>query len=159
MTGTDTQTILLVDDDEQDVELMLIGLETCSLPAQVEVARDGAQALEYLRCQGSYTERKGGNPTLILLDLKMPKVDGFDVLREVRHDSRFEFIPIIALTSSRERQDVENSYRLGANSYVVKPVDFESFITTVAEIGQFWTQLNQTPQSFSPSCSRKETSR
>src|SRR3712207_3214433 len=129
--------ILLVEDDPNDVELTLSALAENGLANEVVVARDGEQALDYLFRRGAYASREEGNPTLILLDLKLPKVDGIGVLKRVKADPHLKTIPIVVLTSSREEQDLMRSYNSGTNAYVVKPVDFQEFVGPVGELGLF----------------------
>ena len=137
--------ILLVEDDPSDVELTLTALEDYKLANEVVVARDGQQALDYLRCQGDYRSRTRENPAVLLLDLKLPKVDGLEVLKEIRSDEQLKLIPVVVLTSSQEEKDMVRSYTLGVNAYVVKPVDFHEFINAVKELGVFWALINQPP--------------
>jgi CheY-like chemotaxis protein len=137
--------ILLVEDDAKDVELILEALKENKLANQVSVVRDGVEALEYLRCEGKYTERKNKNPAVILLDIKMPRMDGFEVLKAIRSDDNLKLIPVVMLTSSREESDLIKSYELGINAYVVKPVDFKEFIDAVKPLGVFWALLNELP--------------
>jgi CheY-like chemotaxis protein len=137
--------ILLVEDDPRDVELTLTALEDYKLANEVVVARDGQQALDYLRCQGEYSARANENPAVLLLDLKLPKVDGLEVLKEIRTDERLKLIPVVVLTSSQEEKDMMRSYTLGVNAYVVKPVDFHEFINAVKELGVFWALINEPP--------------
>jgi CheY-like chemotaxis protein len=137
--------ILLVEDDPRDVELTLTALEEYKLANEVVVARDGQQALDYLRSQGAYSDRAGENPAVLLLDLKLPKVDGLEVLKEIRTDDRLKLIPVVVLTSSQEEKDMMRSYTLGVNAYVVKPVDFHEFINAVKELGGFWALINEPP--------------
>jgi CheY-like chemotaxis protein len=137
--------ILLVEDDPRDVELTLTALEDHKLANEVVVARDGQQALDYLRCQGEYSTRTRENPAVLLLDLKLPKVDGLEVLKEIRSDERLKLIPVVVLTSSQEDKDMVRSYTLGVNAYVVKPVDFHDFINAVKELGVFWAIINEPP--------------
>jgi CheY-like chemotaxis protein len=137
--------ILLVEDDPRDVELTLTALDDYKLANEVVVARDGQQALDYLRCQGEYKTRVNENPAVLLLDLKLPKVDGLEVLKEIRADERLKLIPIVVLTSSQEEKDMIRSYTLGVNAYVVKPVDFHEFINAVKELGVFWALINEPP--------------
>ena len=137
--------ILLVEDDPRDVELTLTALEDYKLANEVVIARDGQQALDYLRCQGEYSGRAPENPAVMLLDLKLPKVDGIEVLRAVRTDERLKLIPVVVLTSSQEEKDMVRSYTLGVNAYVVKPVDFHEFINAVKELGVFWALINEPP--------------
>ena len=137
--------ILLVEDDPRDVELTLTALDDYKLANEVVVARDGQQALDYLRCQGEYKTRVNENPAVLLLDLKLPKVDGLEVLKEIRTDERLKLIPVVVLTSSQEEKDMIRSYTLGVNAYVVKPVDFHEFINAVKELGVFWALINEPP--------------
>lgn len=137
--------ILLVEDDPRDVELTLTALDDYKLANEVVVARDGQQALDYLRCQGEYKTRTNENPAVLLLDLKLPKVDGLEVLKEIRADERLKLIPVVVLTSSQEEKDMIRSYTLGVNAYVVKPVDFHEFINAVKELGVFWALINEPP--------------
>ena len=137
--------ILLAEVDPRDVELTLSALDEYHLANEVEVVNDGEQALDYLYRRGNYGARPGGNPAVVLLDLKMPKVDGFEVLRTVKTDDRLRMIPIVVLTSSREEQDLVESYRLNVNAYVVKPVDFHDFVNAIKELGMFWAVINETP--------------
>jgi two-component system response regulator len=140
--------ILLVEDNPQDLELALRALRKGNLTNRIHVARDGAEALEFIFCEGQFAGRKmDDKPKVILLDLKLPKVDGLEVLRRVKSDDRCKSIPVVVLTSSRENSDVEASYRLGANSYIVKPVNFDRFVTAVQELGMYWLLINQPPQT------------
>jgi CheY-like chemotaxis protein len=137
--------ILLVEDDPKDMELTLTALSEHNLANEVAVARDGVEALDYLYCRGSFTQRPPGNPVVILLDLKMPRMDGVQVLRQLKSDEQMRLIPVVILTSSHESSDLKECYRLGVNAYVVKPVRFLEFVEAVKEIGMFWVLLNQTP--------------
>jgi len=137
--------ILLAEDDPRDVELMLAAWQEHNLANEVVVARDGVEALDYLYRRGRYAGRPEGSPMVVFLDLKMPKVDGLDVLRLVKSDPGLRHVPVVVLTSSREDQDLVESYRLGVNAYVVKPVDFDKFIETVRHLGLFWVLVNQPP--------------
>src|ERR1700750_629054 len=137
--------ILLVEDDPRDVELTLTALEDYKLANEVVVARDGQQALDYLRSQGDYKGRTQEHPAVLLLDLKLPKVDGLEVLKEIRTDERLKLIPVVVLTSSQEEKDMVRSYTLGVNAYVVKPVDFHEFINAIKELGVFWGIVNEPP--------------
>jgi CheY-like chemotaxis protein len=137
--------ILLAEDSAQDIELTLNALAEHNITNSVAVARDGAEALDYLYGRGKFADRDSGNPVLLLLDLKMPKVDGLEVLRTVKSDPRLRTIPVVVLTSSREEQDVVRSYELGVNAYVVKPVEFEKFLRAVRDLGLFWTLVNEPP--------------
>ena len=137
--------ILLVEDTKADIELTMAALEEHNLANIVDLALDGEEALDYLDKKGKFTDRLDCNPIVILLDLKMPKVDGMDVLKKIRSDKRFKLIPVVILTSSREEKDVIESYRLGINAYVVKPVDFDKFVEAIKEIGLFWAVINEPP--------------
>jgi CheY-like chemotaxis protein len=137
--------ILLVEDNDRDVELTLAALEEYNLANEVVVARDGAEALDYLYHRGKFTAHANGLPVVVMLDLKMPKVDGLEVLRTMRADESLKFIPVVMITSSREEQDLVQSYKLGVNAYVVKPVDFQKFIESVRQLGFFWAVINEPP--------------
>jgi CheY-like chemotaxis protein len=137
------RNILLVEDNANDVELTLEALSEHKVANKVDVARDGVEALDYLRRKGAYAERATGNPAVILLDLKLPKLDGLQVLAELKSDASLRTIPVVMLTSSREESDLVTSYNLGVNAYVVKPVDFDQFIEAVRRIGGFWALLNE----------------
>jgi DNA-binding response OmpR family regulator len=137
--------ILLVEDDDRDVELTMNALEEYNLANEVIVTRDGEEALDYLYCRGKYKSRSSDNPAVLLLDLKLPKVDGLEVLRQVKSDDNLKMIPVVVLTSSREEKDLVASYRLGVNAYVVKPVDFHEFVNAIKELGAFWAVINVTP--------------
>jgi CheY-like chemotaxis protein len=139
------RTILLAEDNPKDVELTLEALAEHNLANQVIVVRDGVEAMEYLQFQGKYKQRKPGHPAVLLLDIKMPRMDGIEVLRAVRGDPALRLLPVVILTSSREEQDLIKSYELGVNAYVVKPVDFKDFIRAVKEIGIFWAIINELP--------------
>jgi two-component system response regulator len=147
MAVTNEVEILLVEDNPNDVELTLRALKKHNLANKVHVVKDGAEALEYIFANGAYTHRKiEDHPKVILLDLKLPKVDGLEVLRQIKSDDRTKVIPVVVLTSSKEERDMVESYRLGANSYIAKPVDFESFVKAVSELGLYWLLLNQPPR-------------
>jgi CheY-like chemotaxis protein len=137
--------ILMVEDDPKDVELTLTALEEYNLVNEVVVVRDGQEALDYLYCQGQFKARPHDNPAVILLDLKLPKVDGLEVLNRIKSDGSLKMIPVVVLTSSREERDMLKSYQLGVNAYVVKPVDFHEFVNAVRELGVFWAVINQPP--------------
>lgn len=139
------KTILLAEDNPKDVELTLEAMADNNLANDIVVVKDGVEALEYLRCQGKYKLRKTGNPALVLLDIKMPRMDGIETLRNIRSDDVLKRIPVVVLTSSREEQDLINIYDLGVNAYVVKPVVFQQFIEAVKQIGSFWAVLNELP--------------
>jgi CheY-like chemotaxis protein len=142
---TQLKPILLVEDNPKDLELTLLALERGRLVNEVVIARDGAEALDYLYCRGTFAERPSGQPAFVLLDLKLPKVDGLQVLESIKGDPDLRQVPIVMLTSSREEQDLLRSYRLGVNAYVVKPVGFQEFIEAVQEVGGFWAVLNEPP--------------
>jgi CheY-like chemotaxis protein len=137
--------ILLVEDNANDAELTMEALSEHNLANDVDLVRDGAEALDYLYRRGKYAAAEEGNIAVILLDLKLPKVDGLEVLRTIKGDERLHYIPVVVLTSSREERDVVESYRLGVNAYVVKPVDFAEFIGAVKELGAFWAIINEPP--------------
>jgi CheY-like chemotaxis protein len=137
--------ILLVEDDPKDVELTLTALDEYHLANEVVVASDGEQALDYLCCRGRYAQRERQNPAVLLLDLKLPKVDGLEVLKQVKSDDQLKLIPVVVLTSSREEKDMVASYELGVNAYVVKPVDFHQFVNAIKELGAFWAVINEPP--------------
>ncbi|KTT16353.1 response regulator [Pseudacidovorax intermedius] len=137
--------ILLVEDDKRDLELTLMALERSQLANEVITLRDGAQALAYLNQEGEFADRAAGNPAVILLDLKLPKVDGLEVLEHVRANPALRSVPVVMLTSSQQESDVLRSYELGVNAYVVKPVDFKQFVSAIADLGVFWAVLNEPP--------------
>lgn len=137
--------ILLVEDNPNDEEMTLEAFAECRLANEVVVVRDGQEALDYLLHQGGYMDRQCGNPAVILLDLKLPKVSGMDVLRRIKGNPELRTIPVVIMTSSREDRDVEEGYELGVNAYVVKPVDFPSFVEAVKELGVFWALINHPP--------------
>jgi CheY-like chemotaxis protein len=144
---TGLRPVLIVDDSADDVELMQEALAAFKLANPLDVARDGEEALQYLRREGRFAARTAVDPAVVLLDLKMPKLDGLEVLREARADQRLQRIPIVMVTSSREEQDLVRSYTLGVNAYVVKPVDFHAFAEAVRHLGAFWAVLNEPPPS------------
>ena len=144
--------ILLAEDNANDVELTLTALRENNVLNEVVVVRDGAEALDYLYKREGYSTASGGNPVLVLLDLKMPKVDGIEVLRQVKSDPQLKTIPVVVLTSSREEQDLVRTYDLGVNAYVVKPVDFHEFVEAVKLLGGFWAVVNEQPPGGRPSC-------
>jgi CheY-like chemotaxis protein len=139
------KSILLVEDQSKDVELTLAALSEHNLANEVAVARDGVQALDYLYCRGKFAGRPAGNPAVILLDIKMPRMNGLEVLREIKADPKLKLLPVVMLTSSREEPDLIESYKLGVNAYVVKPVDFQQFVEAVKQVGAFWAVLNEAP--------------
>lgn len=137
--------ILIVEDDASDVELTMTALEEYNLANEVVVVRDGEEALDYLYCRGPFSDRSGENPAVLLLDLKLPKIDGLEVLQKIKSDEKLQMIPVVVLTSSREEKDLVASYRLGVNAYVVKPVDFHEFVNAIRELGIFWAVINAPP--------------
>jgi DNA-binding response OmpR family regulator len=137
--------ILIVEDDPNDVELTLTALDEYNLANEVVVTRDGEEALDYLYCRGSFQTRSSENPAVLLLDLKLPKRDGLEVLQQIKSDEKLKVIPVVVLTSSHEEKDVVASYKLGVNAYVVKPVDFHEFVNAVKELGVFWAVINESP--------------
>ncbi len=139
------RTILLAEDNPKDVELTLEALAEHNLANQVTVVKDGVEVLEYLRCEGKFKQRCPGKPAVLLLDIKMPRMDGIEVLRAIRNDATLKMLPVVMLTSSREEPDLIRSYELGVNAYVVKPVDFQDFIDAVKQIGVFWAVINELP--------------
>jgi CheY-like chemotaxis protein len=141
----DLKTILLAEDNPKDVELTLEAMAENNLANPMVAVRDGVEVIEYLRCEGKFSGRNDGNPAFILLDIKMPRMDGIEVLTIIRGDAKLKMIPVVILTSSREEQDLIRSYNLGVNAYVVKPVDFTEFIAAVKQIGVFWAILNEVP--------------
>ncbi len=140
--------ILVVEDNPLDLEMTLRGLRKANIVNRIHVARDGAEALEFLFCEGAYADRRIEDaPRFVLLDLKLPKVDGLEVLARIKADERTRGIPVVMLTSSKEQRDLVESYQLGVNSYIVKPVDFENFVRAARELGSYWLMLNQRPAS------------
>jgi CheY-like chemotaxis protein len=137
--------ILLVEDDPQDVELTLNALVECNLEQEVVVARDGAEALDFIYRQNAYQSRPEGNPAVIFLDIKMPKLNGIQVLQKIKSDDKLRPVPVVMLTSSMDTGDLDECYHLGANAYVVKPVRFADFIEAVKQLGKFWTSVNEPP--------------
>jgi DNA-binding response OmpR family regulator len=137
--------ILIVEDDPKDVELTLTALDEYNLANEVVVTRDGEEALDYLYSRGNFQTRTGENPAVLLLDLKLPKVDGLEVLQQMKADEKLSMIPVVVLTSSREEKDMVASYKLGVNAYVVKPVDFHEFVNAIKELGIFWALINEPP--------------
>lgn len=146
MTEANIVEVLLVEDNPQDLELALRAFKKANLTNRIEVARDGAEAIEFLFCEGAHAGRRiEDGPRVVLLDLKLPKVDGMEVLRRMKNDPRTKKIPVVVLTSSSEQKDVVESYDLGVNSYIVKPVNFERFAVAVQELGYYWLLVNQPP--------------
>jgi two-component system response regulator len=145
--------VLLVEDDARDAKLTVLALQNGNAGIRIEVVEDGEQALDFLLCRGAYSERSfERTPQVILLDLKLPKVDGLQVLREIKRRDETRPIPVVALTSSREEKDMVECYRLGVNSYVQKPVDFEEFRETIKSLGIYWTTINERPPAKAFSC-------
>ena len=137
--------ILLVEDSAHDVELTLAALDHHNLANEVVIARDGTEALDYLHARGKFAGHANGLPVVVLLDLKMPKMDGLEVLRNMRSDPKFKSVPVVMITSSREEQDLVRSYELGVNAYVVKPIQFEDFVEAVKQVMGFWAVINEVP--------------
>jgi CheY-like chemotaxis protein len=147
MNSADIVEILIVEDNEQDLALAQRALRKANVSNRIQVARDGEEALEFLFCEGAYAERRiEDGPKVILLDLKIPKIDGLEVLQRVKGDVRTKAIPVVVLTSSKEQNDVVETYNLGVNSYIVKPVNFEQFSETMQKLGFYWLLLNHPPQ-------------
>lgn len=147
MVGSESVEILLVEDNPDDVELTLHAFKQAKISNRVCVVRDGAEALDFLFCRGQYAQRDSTDwPKVILLDLKLPRVDGLEVLRRIREDRKTQFLPVVILTSSREERDIVEGYRLGVNSFIQKPVDFEQFAAAVRTLGLYWLILNRPPQ-------------
>jgi len=148
MNETNIVEILIVEDSPQDLELIMRALRKANITNRIQVARDGAEALEFIFCEGPHAARTIKDiPNVILLDLKLPKVDGLEVLKRIKADPRTQSIPVAVLTSSKEQRDVVESYKLGVNSYIVKPVNFEGFMAAVQELGMYWLLLNQPPKN------------
>ena len=140
--------ILLVEDNPRDLELTLAALEKCQLANEIVIARDGAEAMDYLLGQGAHAGKDGGNPTVVLLDLKLPKIDGLEVLEKIKKGANLRHIPVVMLTSSREEQDLVRSYELGVNAFVVKPVEYNEFFKAIQDLGVFWAIINEPPPGF-----------
>jgi len=139
------KTILLAEDNQNDVDLTILALSEYNFANNIVVVNDGVEVLEYLRSQGKFKGRKPGYPAVILLDLKMPRLDGIGVLKDIKSDPVLKQIPVVMVTSSREETDLVQSYKLGVNAYVVKPVDFSQFIDAIKQLGAFWAVLNELP--------------
>lgn len=147
MTDTNEVEILLVEDNPNDAELAIRALKKHNLANKLIWVKDGAEALDFVFARGAYSDRNiNSNPRLILLDLRLPKVDGLEVLRLIKSDERTRLIPVVVMTSSKEDRDITESYKLGVNSYITKPVDFEGFVKTVADLGMYWLLLNKAPR-------------
>lgn len=145
MSNHALKPILLVEDNPKDLELTLLALEKSNLANEVVTVRDGKEAIDYLFRQGAYSERSQGNPAVVLLDLKLPKVDGIQVLEKIKAEPSLQSVPVVMLTTSREEKDLMRSYKLGVNAYVVKPVAFKEFIEAIQDLGVFWAVLNEPP--------------
>lgn len=145
MKPSSLKPILLVEDSPKDLELTLVALEKSRLANEVITLRDGEEALDYLYCRGSYAQRDKGNPAVVLLDLKLPKLDGLQVLETIKSDPDLKSIPVVVLTSSREEPDLQRSYQLGVNAFVIKPVRFHDFVRAIQDLGGFWAVLNEPP--------------
>ena len=148
---TAAKPILLAEDNPRDAELALAAMEEEHISDKVVLCHDGAEVLDYLYCRGQFKSRLKGNPAVVFLDLKMPKVNGLEVLRTIKSDRSLRPMPVVMLTSSREEKDLAESYALGANAYVVKPVEFHQFLTAVRELGTFWGVINEPPPEGSAS--------
>ncbi|HZV99508.1 MAG TPA: response regulator [Methylophilaceae bacterium] len=142
--------ILLAEDNLHDIQLTLAALDEYHLANEVMVVRDGAEALDYLYRRGKFSDREEAQPVVVFLDIKMPKVDGVEVLRQIKSDAALKTIPVVMVTSSREQRDLVKSYKLGVNAYVVKPIDFEQFVDTIKELGLFWVVVNEAPPDSQP---------
>ena len=144
---TSLRKILLVEDDPKDVELTLEALKAMNFANEVLVARDGEQALDFLYRRGSYSKLPEGDPLVVFLDLRLPKIDGFEVLNRIKRDEKLKMVPVVVLTSSREEEDILKGYQLGVNAFVMKPINFEEFIKVVGQVGLFWAVINLPPPS------------
>jgi CheY-like chemotaxis protein len=142
---SDLRPILLVEDNPHDLELTMAALAKCQLANDIVIARDGAEALDYIYARGEFEGRSPGDPAVVLLDLKLPKVDGLQVLETIKGDAAHKHVPVVMLTSSREERDVLTSYENGVNAFVVKPVDFNVFFEAIQDLGMFWAVLNEPP--------------
>jgi CheY-like chemotaxis protein len=141
----DLRPILLVEDNPRDLELTMAALAKCQLANEIVITRDGAEAIEYLNAEGTFADRSPGDPAVVLLDLKLPKLDGLQVLEKIKKNPQQRQIPVVMLTSSREERDLVKSYELGVNAFVVKPVDFNAFFEAIQDLGMFWAVLNEPP--------------
>jgi len=147
MTGFEQVEILLVEDNPTDAELTMRALKKKNLANNLVWVKDGEEALDFIYCRGRYKDRANATPKLILLDLKLPKIDGIEVLRNLKTDARTRTVPVVMLTSSHEERDIVESYQLGVNSYIVKPVDFDKFLEMVSQVGLYWSLMNKVPQA------------
>lgn len=147
MTGFEHVEILLVEDNPTDAELTTRALKKKNLANNLVWVKDGEEALDFIYSRGRYKDRVNGTPKLILLDLKLPKIDGIEVLRNLKSDARTRTVPVVVLTSSHEERDIVESYQLGVNSYIVKPVDFDKFLEMVSQVGLYWSLMNKVPQA------------
>ncbi len=148
MTGFENVEILLVEDNSTDAELAIRALRKKNLANNLVWVKDGVEALDFVFCKGQYENRVNSTPKLILLDLKLPKIDGIEVLRTLKSDARTKTVPVVVLTSSHEERDIVESYQLGVNSYIVKPVDFDKFLEMVSQVGLYWSVVNKVPQAI-----------
>ena len=148
----DLRPILLVEDNPKDIELTLAALAKCQLANDIVVTRDGADALDYIYSRNAHAQRGPGDPAVVLLDLKLPKIDGLEVLEHIKRDPQRRQIPVVMLTSSREESDLVKSYELGVNAFVVKPVDFNAFFEAIQDLGMFWAVLNEPPPRIPNGC-------
>ena len=146
MSGFEQVEILLVEDNPTDAELTMRALRKKNLANNLVWVKDGEEALDFIHCKGKYKDRVNGTPKLILLDLKLPKIDGIEVLRDLKADIKTRTVPVVMLTSSQEERDIVESYQLGVNSYIVKPVDFDKFLEMVSQVGLYWSLMNKVPQ-------------
>ena len=147
---TEIRRLLLVEDNSRDVELTLVAFEENHLANIVDVARDGVEALDYLYRRGKFADRPAGDPAVVLLDIKMPRLNGLEVLRQIKSDPQFKGLPVVMFTSSREEPDLRECYALGANAYIVKPLEFSQFVAAAKHVGTFWVILNERPSQQPP---------
>jgi CheY-like chemotaxis protein len=147
MTGFESVEILLVEDNPTDAELTMRALRKKNLANNLVWVKDGVEALDFIFCKGQYRDRVNGTPKLIMLDLKLPKIDGIEVLRTIKSDAKTKSVPVVMLTSSNEERDIVESYQLGVNSYIVKPVDFDKFLEMVSQVGLYWSLVNKVPHA------------
>ncbi len=147
MTGFESVEILLVEDNPTDAELTMRALRKKNLANNLVWVKDGVEALDFIFCKGQYRDRVNGTPKLIMLDLKLPRIDGIEVLRTLKSDAKTKSVPVVMLTSSNEERDIVESYQLGVNSYIVKPVDFDKFLEMVSQVGLYWSLVNKVPHA------------